>query len=291
MSGSIHLQSNIHLLIDAGATILGAPQEMNAYDETEPYTLGGYQDGGHCYFHNSLIWGENLTNVFITGNGTINGGGLVREDKILDEMVGFDQFDPPVTNAAPPVRLGNKAIALKLCRNVLIRDITIFHGGHFAILVTGCDNLTVDNVTMDTDRDGIDIDCCRNTMVSNCRINSPNDDGLCPKSTYALGETRITENLTIVNCQVSGFKEGTLLDGTMKPRKITMAASSSARNRAAVSAIAPWPTAPFAVATGWRWKKWMAASWKISPSTTSPWWMCRTMRFTSRRASATARRA
>ena len=72
---------------------------------------------------------------------------------------------------------------------------------------------------MDTDRDGIDIDCCRNTMVSNCRINSPNDDGLCPKSTYALGRPVITENLTIVNCQVSGFEEGTLLDGTMKPAR------------------------------------------------------------------------
>ena len=219
LSGSIHLTSNIHLLIDAGATILGAPQSKNAYDETEPYALGGYQDGGHCYFHNSLIWGEGLTNVFITGHGMINGGGLVRSDGILDRMVGFNKFDPPVTNPAPPVRLGNKAIALKLCRNVLLRDITIFHGGHFAVLVTGCDDLTVDNVTMDTDRDGIDIDCCRNTMVSNCRINSPNDDGLCPKSTYALGELRPTENLTIVNCQVSGFEEGTLLDGTMKPSK------------------------------------------------------------------------
>jgi len=219
LSGSIHLHSNIHLLIDAGATILGAPQDLNAYDETEPFTLGGYQDGGHCFFHNSLIWGENLTNVFITGHGTINGGGLVRSDEVLDRMVGFDHFAPPHTNAAPPVRLGNKAVALKLCRNVLLRDVTIFHGGHFAILVTGCDNLTVDNVTMDTDRDGIDIDCCRNTMVSNCRINSPNDDGLCPKSTYALGEWRPTENLTIVNCQVSGFEEGTLLDGTMKPSR------------------------------------------------------------------------
>jgi hypothetical protein len=54
-------------------------------------------------------------------------------------------------------------------------------------------------------------------MVSNCRINSPEDDGLCPKSSYALGEARITENLTIVNCQVSGFEEGTLLDGRMLP--------------------------------------------------------------------------
>jgi polygalacturonase len=56
-------------------------------------------------------------------------------------------------------------------------------------------------------------------MVSNCRINSPNDDGLCPKSTYALKRTVLTENLTIVNCQVSGFEEGTLLDGTMKPSR------------------------------------------------------------------------
>jgi polygalacturonase len=219
LSGSIRLKSNIHLLIDAGATILGAPQKLNAYDETEPWTNNPYQDGGHSYFHNSLIWGENLTNVFISGNGMINGGGLVRDDGIADRMNGSDHWRSPNTNVFSPVRLGNKAIALKLCKNVLIRDITIFHGGHFAILVTGCDNMTIDNVTLDTNRDGMDIDCCRNTMVSNCRINSPGDDGLCPKSTYALGRPVITENLTIVNCQVSGFKEGTLLDGTMKSVK------------------------------------------------------------------------
>src|ERR1035437_6117329 len=219
LSGSIHLKSNIHLLLDAGATILGAPQSLNAYDETEPFPGIAYQDGGHCYFHNSLIWGENLTNVFITGHGTINGGGLVRDAKILDEMCGYNHFQTPNTKTYPPVRIGNKSIALKLCKNVVIRDLTIFHGGHLAILVTGCDNLTIDNVTLDTNRDGMDLDCCRNTMVSNCRVNSPTDDGICPKSTYALGEARITENLTIVNCQVSGFEEGTLLDGTMKPAK------------------------------------------------------------------------
>jgi polygalacturonase len=201
LSGSIHLQSNIHLLIDAGATILGAPQDSSAYDPAEPFANKAYQDAGHTYFHNSLIWGENLTNIAITGQGMINGGGLEHDSKVA----------PPTT--------ANKSICLKLCRNVLLRDITICHGGWFAVLVTGCDNLNVDNVTIDTQRDGIDLDCCRNTTVSNCHINSPNDDGLCPKSTYALGKARITENLAIVNCQVSGFAEGTLLDGTMKPSK------------------------------------------------------------------------
>jgi len=249
LSGSIRLKSNIHLVIDAGATILGAPQNLNAYDEAEPFAGPAYQDGGHTYFHNSLIWGENLTNVFITGNGMINGGDLSRGDGREDQRSGLNasgrgssprgnmntNFPPGRMNGAggmagsrgapgglgstnsPPDRLGNKAIALKLCKNVLIRDVTIFHGGHFAIIVTGCDNMTIDNVTIDTDRDGMDIDCCRNTMVSNCRVNSPADDGICPKSTYALGRPVITENLTIVNCQVSGFEEGTLLDGTMKP--------------------------------------------------------------------------
>lgn len=223
LSGSVHLESNIHLLIDAGATILGAPQRMNVYDETEPWSNDPFQDGGHCYFHNSLIWGENLTNVSITGQGVINGGGLVHDDELLDRMCGFAAWNKAGIiesgETYPPSRLGNKAIALKLCRNVLIRDITIFHGGHFAILATGCNNLTVDNLTVDTDRDGIDIDCDRSTIVSNCRINSPSDDGLCLKSSFALGTNVITENVTIVNCQVSGFEEGTLLDGTMKPAK------------------------------------------------------------------------
>ena len=61
---------------------------MNAYDETEPWTNNPFQDGGHCYFHNSLIWGEGLTNVSITGTGMINGGGLVRDDACSTGLAG-----------------------------------------------------------------------------------------------------------------------------------------------------------------------------------------------------------
>lgn len=208
LCGSIHLKSNINLFIDAGATILGAPPELKAYDEAEPFTDTAYQDGGHTYFHNSLIWGEHLTNISITGRGKIDGGGLTAKDN--------ENNGNPTGGS---IGSGDKAIAIKLSSNILIRDVTIFHGGHFAILITGCNLVTLDNLTIDTNRDGIDIDCCTNTTVSNCRVNSPNDDAICPKSSYALNRPFITENLTIVNCQVSGFKEGTLLDGTMVPQK------------------------------------------------------------------------
>ena len=102
------------------------------------------------------------------------------------------------------------------CRNVILRDFTIYHGGWFGILATGVDNLTIDNLKIDTNRDGMDIDCCKNVRVSNCTVNSPHDDGICLKSSYALGYARTTENVTITNCQVSGYLEGSLLDGTFK---------------------------------------------------------------------------
>ncbi|MEP7253981.1 MAG: glycosyl hydrolase family 28-related protein [Ginsengibacter sp.] len=202
LSGSIHIQSNINLFLDAGCVILGAPQDVGAYDPEENVSGTQYQDGGHTYFHNSLIWGENLKNVFITGHGMINGGGLVSASTGANEG---------------PLGKASKTIALKLCSNVVIQDITIFHGGHFAILVTGCNMVNMDHLIIDTNRDGIDIDCCTNVMVSNCAVNSPGDDAICPKSSYALGKKWITENLTITNCQVSGYKEGTLIDGTLIP--------------------------------------------------------------------------
>ncbi len=59
-------------------------------------------------------------------------------------------------------RRRTKRLRLKNCRNVLLRDFSILHGGHFGILATGVDNLTIDNVKIDTNRDGMDIDCCRN---------------------------------------------------------------------------------------------------------------------------------
>ena len=192
-SGSIHLKSNVTLHLDAGATLLGAPNDINAYDPPED-NPSDYQDFGHSHWHNSLIWGEGLENITIEGRGTIDGGGMTEE--------------------VPGSGGGNKTIALKLCKNIVIKDITIRHAGHFAVLPTGCDNMTIDSVTVDTNRDGINVDCCRNVRISNCSINTPVDDALCLKTSYALGEKRVTENVTITNCMISGFAEGSLLDGT-----------------------------------------------------------------------------
>ena len=210
---SIRLKSNVCLYLDQGATILAAPVPLEGtttggYDAAEPqdHAYEAYQDYGHNHWHNSLIWGEGIHDVSILGPGLIWGKGLSR---------GHDH-DPDLPDTTKP-GVANKAIALKNCYNVILRDISILKGGWFGILATGADNLTIDNVKIDTNRDGMDIDCCRNVRVSNCTVNSPIDDGICPKSSYALGYARPTENLTITNCFVTGSYEiGSVLAGTWK---------------------------------------------------------------------------
>jgi polygalacturonase len=207
---SIRLKSSVSLFFDAGATILAAdvpPEGTTAggYDPAgPPQAWEEYQDFGHNHWRNSLLWGEDLHDVSICGQGLIWGKGLSRGER----------SELPLAES-PGV--GNKAIALKNCRNVTFRDFSMLACGHFAMLLTGVDNVTIDNLRIDTNRDGIDLDCCKNVHVSNCSINSPWDDAICPKSSFALGYARTTENVTISNCYVTGIYDyGTLLDGTLK---------------------------------------------------------------------------
>ena len=111
--------------------------------------------------------------------------------------------------------MGNKTIALKNCHNDPAARFLHFEGRALRHPGHGVDNMTIDNLKIDTDRDGMDIDCCHNVRVSNCSVNSPWDDGICPKSSFSLGYARATENVTITNCYVTGaYVLGTMLDGT-----------------------------------------------------------------------------
>src|SRR5450759_1906000 len=193
LTGSIRLRSNLTLQFEPGAT-LEASADPAAYDSAEPNQWDKFQDFGHSHFHNSLIWGEGLENVSIIGGGLISGKALTRGGG----------------------GGGDKAIALKLCRKVTLRDFSILTGGHFGILATGVDNLTIDNLSIDTNRDGIDLDSCRNVRISGSSVNAPNDDAIVLKGTHALGFARATENVTITNSLVSGYDIGSLLDGTYK---------------------------------------------------------------------------
>ncbi len=191
---SIHLKSNVHLHLEEGATILAAesprPGETTGYnggvyDAAEPNApWEPYQDYGHNHWHNSLLWGEDLHDISITGAGLIYGKGLsfgaeshrARRLSHLHRRAARrrqQSHRPQELPQRPPARLLHpQGRPLRACCSPA--------------------STTSPSTTsrIDTDRDGIDIDCCQNVRVSNCTVNSPWDDGICPKSSYALGYAR-----------------------------------------------------------------------------------------------------
>jgi polygalacturonase len=203
---SVRLKSFVALYLEPGANIQAAP--TGGYDPAEPSgPWEKYQDYGHSHWHNSLIYGDAIRDAAILGPGLIRGHGLAR-----GEVAGAGLPSSKTQGVA------NKTIALKNSYNVTLRDFSILAGGHIGILATGVDNLTIDNLKIDTNRDGINIDACRNVRVTNCSVNSPWDDGICLKSSLALGQPqRPTENVTISNCYVTGgYQLGTMLDGSFR---------------------------------------------------------------------------
>jgi polygalacturonase len=150
LSFSIRLKSNIALYLDAGATILAADpaRHKGKYDLAEPNEWDMYQDFGHSHWQNSLIWGIGLENVSILGSGRIDGTkGLTRRGP--GPRAEARPGDSP--NSLGGGRPGNRP-----------------------------------QTPLDTNRDGFDIDACRNVRISNCSVNTPNDDAIVLKSSYAL---------------------------------------------------------------------------------------------------------
>ena len=190
-TGSIELKSNVTLAIDNGAILKAMDGAMNAW-EPNPNDKG-LMDPAYYHWEASLIWGKNLENVKIYGPGTLDGSTLTRSSKV-------------------PNGTGDKGIALKLCKNVEIRNLNIKKGGHYAILATGCKDVLVDNVTIKTDRDGLNLSQCADVIVSNCRIDAVRyadgypaggDDAIKLGSDLSLGKARPCENITVRNCYLA----------------------------------------------------------------------------------------
>lgn len=198
-SYSIRLRDNITLRLAKGAVIKAArPTSEAGYDLPEDNEWDSYQDFGHSHWRNSLIWGIGLQNLKFEGEGLIDGTDVLSRG----------------LSRRGPVAEANKALALKNCRNVTIKGLSFLQCGHFALLLTGVDNLVIDNVLADTNRDAFDIDCCENVKITNCVVNSLNDDAIVLKSSYALGRAKPTANVLIENCTVSGYDPGTVYYGT-----------------------------------------------------------------------------
>lgn len=175
-AGSIHLQSNVRLLLDKDAVIFGL---AGAFEEAEPNPFSKYQDGGHSHFHDALMWGENIENFAIEG-GKINGGSI-------------GHGDPKPGN-------GDKLIVIKVGKNLDFENVTHDKGGHFVYLLNDCENITFNRVVIKESRDAVDLMGCRNAQIHDCRFTGCGDDTVGVKSDYALGRKINSANIYVWDC-------------------------------------------------------------------------------------------
>lgn len=203
-SGTLYLRNHVTLYLSSGAVLLGSTN-LEDYPSNEP-SVRSYTDN---YVHQSLIAGENLHHVAITGHGTIKGRGSDRA---------FAASAPDWSYRKRPY-----LIRLVSCRDVLVENVTLRDSAMWVQHYLACENLTIRGITVrsrcNSNNDGIDIDCCRNVRVIGCDISS-GDDALCLKSTA----DRPCENVVVSDCVLSsacnGFKLGTESNGGF--RNITL---------------------------------------------------------------------
>jgi len=182
LAGSIHLKSNVTLQIEKGAKIQAAPKGITAFDEPEPNSWDKYQNFGLSHFHNALIWGDSIENVTIRGEGIISGTASLYSN--------------------PEVGDGDKAISLKLCKKIDIKNVTITEGGYLALLATGCEGVNIYDVKVETKMDGMSLVGSSNVDVLNCELETGND-GISLKSDYSLGRRLSSEDINISSCIIS----------------------------------------------------------------------------------------
>jgi hypothetical protein len=193
LCGTLRLLSHVTLHLENGATLIAAPERAD-FDDFEVLNYNSYSDQETTDFNYALIRGRDLTDVAILGPGRID--------------------------MARKKRGGPKPIALKLCRGVLVRDLTIENAPNYNVSLLGCDFVDILGVTIRNGYcDGIDPDCCRQVRIANCAVESW-DDAIVPKASPALGYLRATEHVTVTNCVLStacnALKLGTESSGGFK---------------------------------------------------------------------------
>lgn len=197
MSGTIFLKDNIHLYLEAGASLICSTDITQFPLQTTG--MVSLRQSMYC-----LIYAEKRNNITISGNGAIVGQG----DKLPYHIYHKDR-------EADIVR--PKVICMIECKHVHIKDITLRDSPNWMQNYLACEDLLIDGITVSNRRssvnnDGIDIDCCRNVRIANCNIDSE-DDAIVLKSTSG----RICENVTITNCVLTShcnaFKCGTESSG------------------------------------------------------------------------------
>ncbi len=276
LSGSIRMKSNINLHPRISAPVSSWPSPPIPRNTIPPKTSPAptFRMAATPSFHNSLIWGENLDNISITGQGMIDGGGITsRRQNPSATAPSISPTKPSPSNFG--TRGGGGKATWLLPASSSSAMSTLFHGGgHFASpRRTGSRShdprqRLVPSTNQPSDGNGY------RSLPQHHRLQLPRQlpamtaSVPSPASASAKTASLKTSPSPIAKSPASSKVLFSMVP--CSPPPAAPAASSSAPRPTAASATSPSPTAPSATAAAWRWKKSTAASSKTSTSPTSP---------------------
>lgn len=238
LTGPIVFRSNINLHLEKGALILFSP-DFNLYPLVNTVYEG--LDTRRCQ---SPISGRNLENIAITGYGSINGSGdawrplkngriskshwesVIKSGGVLkDSNFWFpteSSLRGEIANANTPKKSFTDADWLSFkdylrpvmvsfieCKNVLLEGVLFENSPAWNIHPLMCENVIIDNIYVRNpfyaqNGDGIDLESCVNSIITNCTFDV-GDDAICIKSGKdedGRRRARPTENVIVENCKV-----------------------------------------------------------------------------------------
>jgi polygalacturonase len=223
VTGTLFLKDKVCLHLESGAVILGSTH-LDDY----PIIRCEYPSKSDSYTARALIWGEGLTNVAITGFGTIDGQGASFHGKKAtpEEMKPHSDAYAAEGRHTPEAHYFNRPYLIRLisCRDVRVHDVTLQNSAMWMQHYLNCEHVSIRGIKVfnhvAANNDMIDIDGCRYVTIADC-YGDTDDDALTLKSTGAAP----TEHVTITNCilasHCNALKAGTESAGGFKDIAIT----------------------------------------------------------------------
>ena len=193
LSGTLFLKSEMQLLVDAGATLLGSPDRA---DYARLFDSDAWV--GKCNYDEHLISARRCHNVTICGHGTIDGNGRAF---FGSRVPGQNYLD------VPGWRPG-QMLTFSECQDVTLRDVRLVDAPHWSVWPQDCDGVYIQGVQIVNNRegmncDGITMSCCRDVRISDCTIDSGDDCIAIYSFSYFMDEMRPCENVVVTNCVLS----------------------------------------------------------------------------------------
>ncbi len=191
LTGPLFIKSNVNIVLEREATLLGSA-DLKLYHAIFAKTKGQKPP--------ALIYGENVENICISGDGKIDGQGA---------HTNFQLGDDSQSGVIRPVIL-----YFKNAKNIKITDISLHNSAYWVQKYEACDGITIRGLNVyshsNFNNDGLDINGSRNVIISDCFIDT-DDDALCFKS--EVESYSVCENIAVNNCilrsNCNGIKFGT----------------------------------------------------------------------------------